>query len=77
MKAIRPLAFLACINGAAALVEGNSQLRRSLIIGGTPTTNLEFPFYVQSKHVRVATEPVLTSLFIPSRMFSQQPPFHF
>jgi hypothetical protein len=54
MKTIQALAFLVGIMGAVALVDGSSQLRRSLIIGGTPTTDLEFPFYVQSKNVRYA-----------------------
>jgi hypothetical protein len=46
--------------GAVALVDGSSQLRRSLIIGGTPTKDLDFPFYVQSRNVRYAraTGPV-------------------
>jgi secreted trypsin-like serine protease len=63
MKASQPLAFLFGITGAVALAESNSQLRRSLIIGGTPTTNLEFPFYVQSKNVRCATVLVLAVAF--------------
>jgi hypothetical protein len=64
MKASQPLAFLVGITGAVALAESNSQLRRSLLIGGAPTTNLEFPFYVQSKNVRCATVLVLAVAFL-------------
>jgi secreted trypsin-like serine protease len=67
----QPLAFLVGFTGAVTLAESNSQLRRSLIIGGTPTTNLEFPFYVQSKNVRCATVLVLAVAFSPLRRFSR------
>ena len=55
MKAPRlttPLALLPGLKSVAARVGYSSQPQRSLIIGGSPTSHLEFPYFVQSKSVR-------------------------